>query len=409
MELANTNRSPIRIAQVIGHTANGGIESFVMNYYKHIDHTRYEFNFFVESESLIVNQNEISKYGNGKIVLIPSYKKLSEYMSSMKRLFKEGNYDIVHSNMNALSVFTLKAAKEAGISIRIAHSHSMSNPKEPFRNLLKDVLKTQSHRYATAYFACSEEAGRWLFGDKAFDNHEVVVMNNAIDLDRFAFKEEGRKAIRQKYHIKDSTFVLGFMGRLVTQKNPDFALKVFAKYHSIQPDSALMMVGEGQLSDDIKKKAGELGIQDFVVLTGSEKNTEDYYSAFDLLLFPSLYEGLGLSAVEAQASNLICLASSFVPKQAQVIDSMKFLSLEDLDSWVRNIPFSNEYSRQQERELFTIHGYDINKESRKLCQMYDNLIIAAGGGEVNRCLASSLAPWRLFSYSFSSRKACLSL
>ena len=210
----------IRVAQVIGHAGTGGVESCIMNYYKHIDKTKVQFDFFVESDSKIIDKEKIEAMG-GKIVIIPPYTKLGKYIKELKRLFKEGKYDIVHSNMNALSVFTLYAAKKAGIKIRIAHSHSTTNKKEWKKNLVKKVLKPFSKKYPTHYFACSELAGRWLFGNKCFDNKKVYIVNNAVDVERFAFNENVRQETREKYNLEGKT-VVGHIGRFMTQKNHHF-------------------------------------------------------------------------------------------------------------------------------------------------------------------------------------------
>ena len=171
----------IRVAQIIGKAINGGTEAFAMNYYTHIDRSKVQFDFFVESTSKIIDRELIESLG-GRVVIIPSYKNPFNYIKILTKLFKDGNYDIVHSNMNALSVFTLRAAKKAGVPIRIAHSHSTSNKKEWKKTIIKNLLKPLSKIYATHYFACSELAGRWLFGNKTFDKGQVKVINNAIEL-----------------------------------------------------------------------------------------------------------------------------------------------------------------------------------------------------------------------------------
>ena len=155
----------IKVAQVIGMAVDGGTESVWMNYYRNIDKKKIQFDFLVENESKIINKKEIESMG-GKIVIIPPYNNPIKYMRVLKKIFKENPYDIVHSNMNALSVFTLRAAKKAGIKVRIAHSHSTSNKKEWKKNILKNILRPFSKVYATHYLACSELAGRWLFGNK---------------------------------------------------------------------------------------------------------------------------------------------------------------------------------------------------------------------------------------------------
>lgn len=183
--------NPIRVAQIVGKMNGGGVEAFVMNYYRHIDRSKVQFDFLVDSDSTLVPREEIESLG-GSVFEIPPYQHVVEYQRELQRLFKQEGWKIVHSHINALSVFPLRAAKKAGVPVRIAHSHSTSGKGEYVKNALKAVLKTQSNRYPTHRFACSEFAGEWLFGDAA----EFEVVYNAIDLDRFRFNAEARAQAR---------------------------------------------------------------------------------------------------------------------------------------------------------------------------------------------------------------------
>lgn len=181
----------IRVAQVVGKMVGGGVEAVVMNYYRHIDRSKVQFDFLVDADSTLVPREEIESLG-GRIFEIPPYQHVFEYQRELQRLFKQEGWKIVHSHINALSVFPLRAAKKAGVPVRIAHSHSTSGKGEYAKNALKSVLKTQSNRYPTHRFACSKFAGEWLFGKAA--HFEVVY--NAIDLDRFRFNVEARAEAR---------------------------------------------------------------------------------------------------------------------------------------------------------------------------------------------------------------------
>ena len=183
---------PIIVAQVMGKWVGGGVESVIMNYYRHLDHSKVQFDFICDEDSTRIPYDEIKKLG-GRVFLVPKYQNLPKYLKALEKLFKENKYRIVHANINTLSVFPLYAAKKAGVSIRISHSHSTSNPKEWKRNLIKNILRPFSKRYATDYFACSELAGRYLFGNKAFDQGEVKIIHNAIDIEKFKFDEVARK------------------------------------------------------------------------------------------------------------------------------------------------------------------------------------------------------------------------
>lgn len=365
----------IRIAHVIGPAVNGGTETFVMNYYKYIDHSKIEFDFFVENESRVINQAQISRYGNGKVVFIPSYKKPKQYISKLTQLFKNGNYDIVHSNMNSLSCLTLKAAKKAGIKIRIAHSHSTSNRGEFFRNVVKRILRFKSHKYPTHFCACSSDAGVWLFGKKTFDNNLLTIIPNAIDLDRFEFNSDERKKIREELGISHDTFVVGTVGRLVAQKNPLFSLNVFNEYLKKNPNSVLMFVGDGPLKEKIQQVASSYGILDKIVFAGSHRQTECFYFAMDAFLFPSLYEGLGISLIEAQASGLICIGSTEIPHVTRILSTTVFLPLvSSFKEWAENIPIERIYMRKQQTSLFVEKHFEIKEEAKKLEKYYCSIV-----------------------------------
>lgn len=195
------NDNPIRIAQVIGKMNSGGVESFVMNYYSNINKEKVQFDFIVDSDSTFIPQEEIERLG-GRIFIIPPYQKIFKYSISLIKIFKKNKYKIVHSHLNTLSIFPLFCAYISGVKIRIAHSHSTSNPKEKKRNFIKNMLKPFSKLFANNYFACSEHAGRWLFGNKAFDSEKVKIIANAIDLQRFKFDEKTRIKIRKQLNLE---------------------------------------------------------------------------------------------------------------------------------------------------------------------------------------------------------------
>lgn len=371
----------IKVAQVIGEAAEGGVESCVMNYFRNIDHSKVEFTFFVESTSRIINKQEIEELG-GKVVFIPSMKKIFTYQKIMKKLFKEGGYDIVHAHKTALNIFTLRAAKKAGIKVRISHAHSTSNKKEWKRNIIKALLRPLSKKYATHYFACSELAGRWLFGDKTFNDGQVTIVNNAIDIDRFKFNQIVRDEIRKEYNISDK-FVIGHVGRFMMQKNHEFLIDIFYEIQKIKPESILFLIGDGPLKEEILNKAKELKIDSKIIFAGVHKDVYRYYHIMDCFLFPSLYEGLGMVAIEAQVNGLPCFLSNEVPKIAKINDNAYFISLDRrAKEWAEEICGKSKVyeseekliSRKKYADNFLETQYDIRFEANNLLQKYKNLI-----------------------------------
>lgn len=268
-----------------------GVESVVMNYYRNIDKSKVQFHFICDEDSTDIPYEEIEKLG-GKVIIVPPYQKLFKYQKELYKIFKENSYKIVHSHINALSVFPLRIAKKAGVPIRIAHSHSTSNKKEWKKNIVKNILRPFSKVYANHFFACTKHAGEWLFGKKIIERKELNVINNAIDLKKFEFNEKTREDLRKELGIKEDTMVIGHIGRFMKQKNHDFLIDVFNELIKKNENSILMLIGQGPLLNDMKQKVRDLKIEDKVKFIGQVTDVEKYYNIMDIFLFPSIYEGL---------------------------------------------------------------------------------------------------------------------
>lgn len=364
---------PIRIAQIIGKWLGGGVEAVVMNYYRHIDHSKVQFDFICDDDSTNIPYDEIEKLG-GKVILIPPYQKVFKYQKELRRVLRDGKYKIVHSHINTLSVFPLYAAKKVGVPVRIAHSHSTTNKKEWKKNLLKQVLRPFSKKYATNYMCCSELAGRWLFGDKAYDEGKVYLLNNAIDLDKFKYDKKIRDKKRKELGIKEDTIVIGHIGRFVAQKNHTFLIDIFNQFHKKEKNSILLLAGQGPLQEEIKNKVRELGLDDSVRFLGQRNDANELYQAFDVFLLPSLYEGLPVVGVEAQASGLLCFFSDDMTKETKVLDSTVFMSLSNTsEEWTGEILTNlKDYKRINTKNEVSDNGFDIEIEARKLEKYYIN-------------------------------------
>ncbi len=371
---------PIRVAHIIGKWLGGGVESVVMNYYRHIDRTKIQFDFLCDEDSTNIPYKEIEQLG-GRVILIPPYQKVFKYQKELIRIFKENNYKIVHSHINTLSVFPLRAAKKAGVKVRIAHSHSTTNKKEWKKNLLKQILRPFSKVYATDYMCCSELAGRWLFGDKAYDSGKVYLLNNAIDLDKFKYNESLRKEKRKELGISDDTLVIGHIGRFVAQKNHDYLIDIFNEVLKKNNNSILLLVGQGPLMEEIKNKVKELKLNDSVRFLGQRNDVNELYQAFDVFCLPSLYEGLPVVGVEAQASGLLCILSNAMTKETKVLDITKFISLNNTPKdWADSILDDvKKYKRIDTSKEMTSKNFNIKEEAKKLEKYYLNLY--NNGGE----------------------------
>jgi capsular polysaccharide biosynthesis proteinCps4H len=365
-------QSPLIVAQIMGKWVGGGVESVIMNYYRHLDHSKIQFDFICDEDSTRIPYDEIKKLG-GRVFLIPKYQKLPKYLKALEKIFKENQYRIVHSNINTLSVFPLYAAKKAGVPIRISHSHSTSNPKEWKRNLIKNILRPFSKRYATDYFACSELAGRYLFGNKTFDRGEVKIIHNAIDIDKFRFDEVARKKLRKEFGIKDSTIVIGHVGRFVQQKNHTFLVDVFEEYHEKNPDSKLLLIGSGPLEDQIKDKIKKLNLEEFVIFLGQRDDINKLYSMMDIFCLPSLYEGLPVVGIESQAVGLPIIFSNGVSREAIISENAKIVEAQEVEAYIKKINkiVQGDKQRIKQRATTTIsENMSIKKEAIKLEKLY---------------------------------------
>lgn len=371
---------PIKIFQLVGSYKGGGVEAVVMNFYRNIDRNKIQFTFVCDEDSTDIPYEEIEKLG-GKIIIVPPYSKPFKYHSALKKALKEDDYKIIHSHISTMSVFSLFAAKCAGVPVRIAHSHSTTNKKEKKKNLMKQVLRPFSKVFATDYMCCSELAGRWLFGNKEYDKGNVYLLNNAIDLDKFKYNESLRKKKRKELGIKDNTLVIGHIGRFVAQKNHDFLIDIFDEIHKKNNNSILLLAGQGPLMEDIKNKVKELNLDDNVKFLGQRNDANELYQAFDVFLLPSLYEGLPVVGVEAQAAGLLCYLSDDMTKETKVLDITKFMSLNNMPKeWADNILDDvKKYKRIDTSKEMTAKNFNIKEEAKKLEEYYLNLY--NNGGE----------------------------
>lgn len=364
----------IKVAQVIGKTDNGGVENFVYNYYENIDKSKVQFDFLVENESKIIDTKKINDMG-GRVILIPPYTKPPEFNKALKKIFTNNKYDIVQANMNSLSVFPLRIAKEAGIKVRIADSLSTANKKEGLRYVLKNILRKHSLTYPNYYFACSDLCGKWLFGENILSNSRYFKVPNAVKVSTFKFDPTARKGIREKYGLQDK-YVIGTIGRLEQQKNQMFLLNIFRDYLKTDDSAYLIIIGDGTLYEKLLNEAQRLGIANKVkILTSKEVGVRGaaakFYSVFDCFVLPSLYEGLPTVGIEAQINSLPCLFANIITKETQFTSNCKFLPIDSTEPWVKAIAESKGHTRTNTED---IEKYDIKYQAERLLKLYETFV-----------------------------------
>lgn len=344
----------------------GGVESVVMNYYRHVDRTRVQYDFLVDSDSTRIPEEEITSLG-GRVFKIPPYQHPLQYRRALIKLFHEYHWQIVHSHINTLSVFPLSAAKKAGIPVRIAHSHSTIGKGEPGKNMMKLALRPFANVYPTERFACGNYAGEWLFGDK-----DYVVIPNAIPLDRFRFNSQIRQEIREKLNIAPDTLLIGHVGRFMPQKNQRFLVDVLADLLQRHVKAQLAFVGEGPDMGSVKEYAKTMRVQDSILFLGQQPDVHRLYCAFDVFCLPSHYEGLALVGIEAQRAGLPCIFSTPVSEEINVTRTAQFLSIDSPQLWARKLEHYAPGTRIQADDA-TFRNYDIVKQGQLLTQRYIDL------------------------------------
>ena len=326
---------PIRVAQILNRMDSGGIEAVIMNYYRHIDRSKVQFDFYFAQGSTFPQREELQRLRAG-IYPIPPYTKVMVYDRALYCAFRDRGYGIVHAHLSTMSIFPLFAAWRAGVPVRIAHSHSTANWGEGKKTLLKYLLRPFNKIFATNYFACGEQAGRWMYGNRTFDAGKVTVMPNAIDTAKFAYDPEARTALRKEFGIPQDAFVVGHVGRFMYQKNHTFLLKIFAELLEEDQNVFLLLVGEGELEEQIQRQTQALGLQDKVLFTGARQDVHKLYSVMDVFCMPSHYEGMPVVAWEAQANGLPCILSDTITDEAKCGERCRLLALnEGADQWAK--------------------------------------------------------------------------
>ena len=363
-------KEPVRIAQVVGKVVLGGVDTMVMNYYRHIDRSKVQFDFIMDGYSKTPIDDEIESMG-GKVYKVEPYEKnILKSMHQCYKIFKTNHYFIVHSHMNTLSVFPLFEAWRAGVPVRIAHSHSTASKSEGLRTIIKYTLRPLATLFSTHYCACSEYAGRWLFGNRLFDAGKVHLVKNAIDLNQFNFNPKIRQKVRKMLNIDDK-FVVGHVGRFVYQKNHDFLIDIFCEIHRNEPNSVLLLIGDGPLKEKIQQKVDKFGLSNDVLFLGIRKDVSELYQAMDVFLLPSFYEGLPVVGVEAQASGLPCIVSDAITRELKVTPLVEFLSpSQSAKEWARKILSARQVGRKEKCSEIRSVGLDINSAAVDLTHWY---------------------------------------
>lgn len=364
----------IRILHVIGAMDRGGAETMIMNFYREIDKSNFQFDFLVhETRDCDFNQ-EIRRLG-GRIYSVPRYK-IYNYVSYKKHIcdFFENHhdYDIVHGHICSCINIYLGVAKKYGIKT-IAHSHA-SNFGVSLDTLFTKAVSFRTRYLADFFFGCSRQAGMDRYGKEIVNSNKFDVLNNGIKTELYLFNNHKRQKIRNELGIEDK-IVVGHVGRFTYAKNHEFVIKVFKEIYGMNKDSVLLLFGRGELEDQIREQVRQEGLEKQVYFMGVVENIYDYLNAMDVFIFPSRFEGLGIALVEAQASGLPCVINNALPKEAVILKDVCKLSLKVGENiWaVACLKLVGETERYQCNLQIKESGYDIEAETLRLEKIYFQL------------------------------------
>lgn len=363
---------PIRVLHENVVMDMGGIENLLMNIYRNIDREKVQFDFMVHRDKDAYFDDEIRNLG-GRIYKCSPFNpfKHFKYMSDINKILKEHpGYNIIHAH-SELNMWPLKSAKKYNIPIRISHSHSTREIKD-LKWLFMEYEKIFLKQQCTDLFACSIDAARWLYGEKAVKQNKIKYIKNGIKVDDFEFHIDIRNRIRKELNLENN-FVIGHVGRFMKEKNHKFMLDILKEIKKIKSNSVLIFVGDGELEDEIKNKARKMGIANEIRFLGVRSDVKYLMQAMDIFLFPSFYEGLGIVLIEAQALELESVVSENIPDEAFITDLVHKVSLEkDASYWAKKIIdiYNNKKNRKGRQEDIVKAGYDIVNTAKFLEEFY---------------------------------------
>lgn len=358
-----------KILVVLGGLGLGGVESLFMNILNSLDKDKYSIDFVIHHPENDYYKETVLKHGC-KIYVCPSYKLWNHFAyknwwEDFFNIHKE--YKIVHSNITSTGGIILKAAKKHGIRT-ISHIHSVSYGKG-FLAFLKTCLSKSTKKYADIKLGCSNEANAFLYGKRLANSNKCKVLKNGIDISKFEFDEKRRNEVRKLYKIDDSSLLIGTVGRIIPLKNPNFLIKLVSDLAEVGINFKFLWVGEGPLKNKVLKKIDASKLSEYFVFPESMP-AENYLSALDVFVFPSLKEGLGMSLVEAQINGLKCLTSRTIPNDAIFSSRVIKLDTKTTDKWIEEIQTSSTYIRKSVSKEAKNHGYDINDVVSELQMIY---------------------------------------
>lgn len=368
----------VRVLQVLDFiNHNSGVSAVVMNYYEHLPQACMKCDFLLYEQAESDLESEILAKGSEIYVTgQPSAKNMRIYRRNVEKFFANHirEYDVVHVHIPNAAFIVLNVAKKYGVPVRIIHSHNARGADGMAKKVRNFVLNKWGICYANRYMACSKAAGEYLFGKKCCEKGQVAILNNAIPLEKYRYNTQKRNEIRKALGVGDEV-LLGHVGRFAEQKNHDGLLIIFSKLCEQGWNGRLLLIGDGELRDATMQRAERLGIKEQIIFSGVVSNVNEYMSAMDIFLLPSLYEGLPVVCVEAQAAGLPCLISDKVSREIKLTKQVRFLELNNVQSWCDSIRELKIDKRDRNRtEINELENFDITKQAERLVTLYRSFI-----------------------------------
>lgn len=369
---------PLRVLHVTSVLRAAGIESFIMNMYRNIDREKVQFDFLVMRDEKEFWDDEITTLGGRKygVSIPPSHNALERVKIEsvyLERFLEHHHYDIVHIHATTpLKALYLKAAKKAGVPVRIYHSHSAYvSGKSKLKYAVYHVFQKMIAKYATNYFACSQAAAEWMYPKSLIRLKKVEVIPNGIDVRKFAYNPKKREECRSELGIPQNAFVIGHTGRFTAQKNQKFVIDVFSQLVRLVPNAQLILLGSGEMLQEVENDARTSGYYNRIHFLGVRHDVDRVLSAMDVYVMPSLYEGLPVAAVEAECSGLPCYLSDTITREVAFTKRVQFLSLQEgADRWAVSIARGVNNERSEGAVAIAQHGYDIVEAAQRLQRFY---------------------------------------
>lgn len=349
-----------RLLCIVGGMNRGGAETFLMKIYRQLDKSKFQMDFAVAERG--VYDSEILSYGGKIYNITPKSKNILKNFNDIKNIVKENKYVyVLRTSQHSLSALELLAAKMGGAKKCIYRSSNSNSGSTNFINqLMHKAFIFMPQLFANVKIAPSTEAAKFMFGKRYVDKGKVNIIHNGLDLNLYEYSENARKRIRKEFSINDTTIVMGHIGRFNYQKNHKFLIDIFREYHISNSDSILLLVGVGELENEIKEKIQKEHLENFVIFAGLRNDIRDLLSAMDVFVFPSFYEGMPNTVIEAQACGLSCVIADTITREANITNLVTYCSLNDsLKNWNTSIE-KNINVRENTKDIMMKEKYDIN-------------------------------------------------